>query len=119
MNHFNSEEMDNLLQNSKTILFLRLQIQDVSRKPSLAELDELAIKCSINSIVLFLATRDGKKFYLIWKSNKIQQFLITKIYENCEFFNNLRLFEFIAEFLIKSLKHGHLGKFHNKGLIRD
>lgn len=113
MNLFNSEEIENLLKNSKQILLLRLQIKDVSCKPSLTELDNLAQKCSTNSIVMFLATKDGENIYLIWKLRSIQHFLMIKLYENCDFFNNLRLFEFIAEFLIKSLKQEHLGKFYN------
>ena len=68
-------------------------------------------KCSKKSIILFLATKNGENFYLIWKSKKIQHFLMIELYKNCEFFNNLKLFEFIAEFLIKSLKQEHLGKF--------
>ena len=112
MHFFNSEEIEILLQNSKNVLLFRLQIKDVSRKPSLTELDELAQKCSTNSIILFLVTKDVGNFYLIWKSDQIQHFLMIKLYENCDFFNNLRLFEFIAEFLIKSLKQGHLGMLY-------
>lgn len=106
----NSDEVENMLQDSKNIFLLRLRIEDASSKPSLTELDELARKWSTKLIVLFIANKSCENFSLIWKSNEIQHFLMTKVSENNKFYNNLKLFEFIAMFLVKSLKRGHLGK---------
>lgn len=99
-----------MLQSSKNILFLRLQVKDTLSVPSLPVLDELAKRCATNSVILFLSTKNNENFYIIWKSKEIHHFLMTKMYEDCEKLNNLKLFEFIAEFLVKSLKQGCLGK---------
>ena len=108
---FTSTEVLELLTSSKNVLFFKLRINEISNKPKSIELNELAEKCSKNSIVLFLMTKNAKSFCLFWKSKEIKFFLELKLYDNCEYFNDLRLFEFIANFVADALKHGYLGKY--------
>ncbi|CAH1735235.1 unnamed protein product [Chironomus riparius] len=107
--YFESAEVLELLNNHQNVLLFELQIHEISNKPNQTELNELAKKCSKNSIVLFLITKNVKRFHLFWKSNKIEHFLELKLYDSCECFNDLRMLMFIADFVASSLRFGHLG----------
>ncbi|KAL7030639.1 hypothetical protein ACKWTF_006735 [Chironomus riparius] len=106
---FKSVETSSLARKSNKVLLFKLKIEKILFKPSVAELDELAELFANNSIVILLSTKDGKNFFLYWKSKEIRNFLMLKIYNECDFMNDLRLFEFLAKFLSDGLRHGHLG----------
>jgi len=109
--YFESVEISSILKDVNKVLFFRLKIKDVSCKPSIAELEEIAQKCAKNSIIILLFTKNDNKFLLYWKSKKIQHFMILKLCTDFDLYNNLKLFEFVTKFLINSLKREHLGKF--------
>ncbi|CAG9803232.1 unnamed protein product [Chironomus riparius] len=106
---FKSVEISPLAKESNKVLLFKLKIEEILFKPSVAELDELAELFANNSIVILLSTKDGKNFFLYWKSKEIRNFLMLKIYNECDFMNDLRLFEFLAKFLSNGLMQGHLG----------
>lgn len=112
INYFDSVEFLTLSKDFNQVYLLKLQIEESSSNPNAKELDVLAQKCSKNSIVVLLASRNEKNFFLYWKSREIQQFLSLKIYDECELMNNLKLFDFIANFLADSLTRGYLGKYY-------
>jgi len=66
--YFTSTDISNVFEDFHKIFQFKLQIDDDQKRPNQIELDNLAQKCSKNSIVLFLATKDGQKFFLYWKS---------------------------------------------------
>ncbi|CAG9800002.1 unnamed protein product [Chironomus riparius] len=109
-NYFESPKLSNLLKVNDKVYLFKLQVKEALNS---AELCKLANKFVINSVVILLSTENETRFYLYWKSNKIQHFLIFKIYKGYDFMNNLQLFEFIATFLGNSLRSGHLG-LHNQ-----
>ncbi|CAG9800003.1 unnamed protein product [Chironomus riparius] len=109
-NYFESPKLSNLLKVNDKVYLFKLQVKEALNS---AELCKLANKFVINSVVILLSTEKETRFYLYWKSNKIQHFLIFKIYKGYDFMNNLQLFEFIATFLGNSLRSGHLG-LHNQ-----
>ncbi|KAL7048603.1 hypothetical protein ACKWTF_003418 [Chironomus riparius] len=109
MTYMNSTEVKRLLKKSKNIFLFKLQISETSKRPSPSDVENLGRICINNSIVIILMTKDGKNFFLYWKSKKIKYFLIFKIYSGSSFMNDLKLFEFLGGFLAESLKLGHLG----------
>lgn len=111
VSYFDSAEVSTMLNDLSKLLLFKLEIESVSGQLSISELKELGQKLSDNYIVIFLATKDKTNFYLYWKSKEIQHFLMFKIYENSNYMNDLKLFEFIATFLADSLKQGYLGNF--------
>ena len=112
VNYFESSETaENVLKDSSKVLLFKLEIEDDRSNFNSTELNELANRCAGNSIVIFLATKDRKRFFIYWKSKEIQKFLMLKIYDECDFMYDLRHFEFITKFLTNSLRRGHLGEF--------
>lgn len=91
------------------IFLFKLQIKEAFQALNTTELCQLAQKFSICSVVIFLSSENGKRFFIYWKSNKIKHFLMFKTYYKADFMYQFRAFEFIAIFLGNSLKYGHLG----------
>lgn len=111
LEYFESLNIKSILQEYLSVFIVRLKIKDIFHNPSSIELNELGLKCATNSIVILLVTDDGNNYFLYWKSKDIKHFMTFKIYDRCRFMNNVDIFEFIAQFLVDSLRHGHLGKF--------
>ena len=107
---FESKKVTSLLKDFKKVLVLKIQIKKVSDEPNPTELEDLGLKCSHNLVVIFLATKDYKNFFIYWKPKEIQHFFMLKTYDGYDFLNDIRLFEFIAKFLANSLKQGYLGR---------
>ena len=106
---FESNEATTLLKDFNKIILIKMQIKDSSNIPNLIQMNQLEHKCENHSIIIFMATMDWKRFFIFWKSSKIQHFLMLKTYDGYDFMNDIRLFEFIVNFLTISLKHEHLG----------
>jgi len=110
LNFFESHSIVSILKDSNKVFLIKLLIGDITYNLNPNDLDKLSRRYANNSMVIFLATEKEQKFFLYWKSNKIQHFLMFKIYNRFDYMNDLRIFEFIANFLAKSLRYGHLGK---------
>ena len=65
-------------------------------------------KFKFKSIVILVAANDGNEFRIYWKSKDIDKFLTLKSFNQ----NDQFLYEYVAEFLAKSLRNGHLGEFY-------
>lgn len=74
-------------------------------------LKTLEQKCKLKSIVILVAANDGKEFHIYWKSKDIDKFLTFKSFDDKSYKNDKNLFEYAAEYLVKSLKNGNLGEF--------
>ncbi|CAG9801230.1 unnamed protein product [Chironomus riparius] len=109
---FDNSDVTNLLNDANKILLFKLQVEDISKKPTATDLEELGRKCANNSVVIYLTTKNDYKFYLYWKNKEIQHFLALKVYEELYLMNDTKLFDFLTSFLMNSLKRGHLG-LHN------
>ena len=72
-------------------------------------LSTLEQKFKYKSIVILIAANNGKEYHVYWKSKDIAQFLTLKSFNKSLTDNDTFLFEYVAEFLAKSLKSGHLG----------
>ena len=108
--YFDSAKISSLISENDKVFLFKLQIKEAEHAPSSSDFHKLAKTFSICSVVIFLSTENGKRFFLYWKSNKIQHFLIFKIYDRADFMHQFRVFDFIAIFLGNSLRSGHLGK---------
>ncbi|KAL7015350.1 hypothetical protein ACKWTF_016410 [Chironomus riparius] len=107
---------DAILKKPSKVLLFRIEIELPSDQLTSTELEEITQKCLKNSVVLLISSKHCKDFTIIWKSREISHFLTLKLYNQCKFLNDLRLFEFVAKFLTNSLKHGHLG-LHNAVIV--
>ncbi|KAL7029674.1 hypothetical protein ACKWTF_006315 [Chironomus riparius] len=114
MGFFETFYYKSLLKDTSKVAILKFE---TSNKPSASILMDLSQKCLGNSIVILLAIDGRKKFHLYWKSKQIKHFLTFKIYDKNDFMNDIRLFEFLADFLAHSMKRGHLG-LHSKVPIK-
>lgn len=72
-------------------------------------LSTLEQKFKYKSIVILIAANDEKEYHIYWKSKDIAQFLTLKSFNKSFTDNDSFLFEYVAEFMAKSLKSGHLG----------
>jgi len=99
-----------LLNDTSKVLILKFQ---TSKKPTSSELYEISQQCLKKSIIILITIDDGKSFFLYWKSKEIGHFLSFKIYDKFDFMNNIKLFDYLANFLGYSLNKGHLGRLIN------
>lgn len=74
------------------------------------DIAKLNVRFTNNSFVLLISSKESDKFHLYWKSKFIQHLLKFKVYDGYDFFYDIKIFEFLAKFLILSLNNGHLGK---------
>lgn len=107
MDFFETFPILSLLKETSKVLILKFE---TITKPTVANLEELSQKCLGNSIVILLALNARSELCLYWKSKQIRHFLTLKHYERGDFLNDVRLFEFLANFIGNSLKRGYLGK---------
>ncbi|KAL7014906.1 hypothetical protein ACKWTF_016189 [Chironomus riparius] len=95
-----------LLNDTNKVLLLKLKI---ASKPTSAELNEVGQQCLKKSMIILLTIDNDSNYFLYWKSKDIGYFLTFKIYDQSEFMNDLRFFEFLTNFLCCSLYGEHLG----------
>jgi len=113
LDYFESSYVLNLLEDNNKVFLFKLEIQEAYSNLNSTELSKLTDKCRNNSVVILLSTEKGKRFFLYWKSSKIQHFLIFKPYNRLDIMHNILIFEFLATFFTNSLRRDHLGKIFN------
>jgi hypothetical protein len=96
--------------NSKVLLKFKITITNYSDNITQRNLKKLKKQFKRNSILVLFEELNGEKFDIIWKSNKIKQFLILQCDKEYFSKDDKHVAEFIAEFLVASLKSGCLGK---------
>ncbi|CAG9797634.1 unnamed protein product [Chironomus riparius] len=100
---------------SGNILKLKFIVGTNFEELGLKYLKTLEQKFKFKSIVILIAANDGKEFHIYWKSKDIDKFLILKSFNQ----NDQILYEYVAEFLSKSLNDGHLGTHINFDIISN
>jgi len=61
------------------------------------------------SLVVYIASKENRKFLIYWKSKDIRQILSLKPYHDTLSEKDKHICEFAVEFLANSLRNGHLG----------
>jgi len=112
----NSNEIDltnilDQLQSTDKILSIKLQIDEHFDEICSDELKILSEKCTNKSIVILLISKHSEKVLIYWKSKEIDNFLALKHYGENYSKDDKKVYEFIAEFLTRSLSRGQLGEF--------
>ncbi|XP_070493647.1 uncharacterized protein [Chironomus tepperi] len=74
-----------------------------------ADLQKIITKYCEQSPVLMLVSESEEKWTILWKSQGIEKFFELKHPKKLSWEENLRLCEFVADFLAKSLKNNHIG----------
>ncbi|KAL7014891.1 hypothetical protein ACKWTF_016175 [Chironomus riparius] len=117
INHTDQETLEELnlsiiidkLRTSDNIISIKLQINDNFNGFNSVELKSLSEKCANRSIVILLSSKISDKIYIYWKSKDIDYVLSLKHYGENYSQDDKKIYEFIADFLIKSLSRGELG----------
>ena len=73
-------------------------------------LKSLQDKCEKKSIVIFLSSKTCNKVSIYWKFKELENFFTLKHYGENYSENDKKIYEFVAEFLVKSLSKGELGE---------
>jgi len=101
---------EELTKHDETLL-LDIQISGPLEKMRQNELQELSKKCRNKSTVILFATQLHKKFSIYWKSKDSQNFLTLSLYADTPDVNDKNFYDFVSNFLAKSLSSGHIGEF--------
>lgn len=99
------------LQTTDNILSIKLQIDEHFDEICSDELKSLSEKCKTKSIVILFTSKHSDKVHIHWKSKEIDNFLTLKHYGENYSKDDKKVYEFVAEFLTKSLSRGQLGEF--------
>jgi hypothetical protein len=99
------------LEDTTTILFIKFKINDNFSELSSGEIYELTKQCTKKSIVVYFESLSGDSFSIYWKSKDIQSLLAFAAYKDEVVKEDKELTQFVVDFLVNSLKNGHLGKF--------
>jgi len=106
---FNTAKITDELKN-EDVLFIKFLIDEDFGELTGSDLSNLANYCSGKSIVILLESKEGHRFSIYWKSNKIPFFLIFKPYDETMSIKDREIYDFIADYLTTCLKLGHLGE---------
>lgn len=71
---------------------------------------QLSNKCKNKSLIVQLSWENENKFAIHWKTNELQKFMSFLPDDEALIANEAVFYEFIGDFLLKSLKSGKLGK---------
>jgi len=107
---FDSPKIREEIQKLSLNLLLKIQVEGNFDQLNSNELKILSEKCKENSIVILVSSKNEEKFLLYWKAAEAENFLkfVPYNYANIE---NVKIFyEFLAEFIVKSLKNDHFGE---------
>lgn len=119
---FDSPSIQEELQKISTNLLIKINIEGHFNQLSQDELKILYLKCKEKSIVILISSKNDKNFFLYWKAKEAENFLMLVPYNDIHIENDKIYFEFVAEFLVKSLINGHFGKhfliFWDSGIAR-
>ncbi|XP_070495126.1 uncharacterized protein [Chironomus tepperi] len=91
---------------------LKFEIDESFTDLSASQLYYLGMKCEHKAVVVAISSKDGEKISIYWKSKELQHFLTFKAYNGMIFREYKELFDFIINFLVTSLRIGHLGVFN-------
>ena len=108
---FDTLEIKTALQRANQVLYMTIEIiQNSNASNNQADFMNLNEICSNKSLVIYLPLQTEEKFMLYWKSSDDQNFFVFKPINNIPE-ESLKCFgEFIANFLLQSLKQGHNGE---------
>ncbi|KAL7012258.1 hypothetical protein ACKWTF_014721 [Chironomus riparius] len=93
----------------KDVIAASIQFEDDFGNFGMNEMEELADLFKNQSIVIHLASRRSFNSSIYWKSKELNYFLMLKSFEEANLGGDEEFYKFIAEFLARSLKVGHLG----------
>ena len=103
-------EIEQEIQNNEIVLLIRIRVENAFSAFDKANLEKLNNRFADKSVVIFLASKRNNNFIIYWKSKDISKFLFLDFYfyeESSD--KNENIFNFIVNFLTKSLSKGKLG----------
>ncbi|KAL7013514.1 hypothetical protein ACKWTF_015434 [Chironomus riparius] len=108
LDFLNCIECSNLSKKVTTVIF---SIEERIATISQSELNILGNKFSSKSLILIILSNKCQSPIIFWKSDAIGYFLSLKGFSSAACWNDKKIYEFVGDFLIKSLETGHLGIF--------
>ena len=106
----NSSDLKEELQHLEFIFHIQFVISERFREPTQSELDELSKICQENFILITFESEDCKQFCTLWSTKEIGHFLKLNTHKEVFSGSDKIFFKFINNFLVDSLKTGHLGE---------
>ncbi|KAL7050247.1 hypothetical protein ACKWTF_004010 [Chironomus riparius] len=107
-------EIEVEIQNNESVLVIRIRIENAFSAFDKVNLEKLSSRFVEKSVVIFLSSKRNNDFVIYWKSKDIKKFLFLDFYSyeesSCK---NENIFNFIVNFLAKSLSKGRLGLCKN------
>lgn len=91
------------------MLIIKYQIEDILTEMSSIELNKFSKKYADNAVILFFVSLIDESVLIYWKSKNIGHFLKFRPHKEDSYENYSPLYEFIKNFLAKSLINDHLG----------
>jgi len=116
--YLDTSDMKIKLEVAETVLVLKVQISETLKELTQAEVEEVAKICDKKSIVIVLTSRSGLNCFVYWKSRDMTNLFTIVHYKNEFSWEDREVYQFIADFLGKSLCRWELGeliKLLNKG----
>jgi len=108
-----SNEINDEIQNKETVLVIQIRIEngfDAFDALDGDSIEKLSNRFADKSAVIFLASKTSNNFLIYWKSKDIKNFLFLDFYfYEVSNDKNEQIFNFLADFLAKSLSKGKLG----------
>ncbi|XP_070498086.1 uncharacterized protein [Chironomus tepperi] len=110
----NLQEINKEIQNKETVLVIKIRIENSFEAFDADNLEKLSSKFVDTSVIIFLASKRNNNFLIYWKSKDIPNFLFLDFYFY-EISNDINenIFNFLVDFLAKSLSKGRLGLCKN------
>jgi len=96
--------------NLQKVIVVKLCIEDDVGSISQYELSMLAEKFHKKSVIVIILRKIDDSPLIFWKSDAIGYFFTLNEFSNTTSNDERKIYEFVGDFLIKSLKVGHLGK---------
>ncbi|XP_070509042.1 uncharacterized protein [Chironomus tepperi] len=90
-------------------LLTKFQFPDAVPGLEAADLQKIHSKYDERSPVYMLVSENEEKWTILWKSQENEKFFELKHPKKLNWEENLKLCEFVADFLAKSLKNNHIG----------
>ena len=107
---FETFELLNPSISNEDILLLKFQTTDNFPDLSSTDLHQLNKIFKHTSAVIIFESENHESISIFWKLNEIEEFLLLKINEKLDIEKDRKLQQYVADFIVKSIKNNHLGK---------
>ena len=108
-----SPNVKDQLSDTETVFLIKFKINENFGNLSSGEIYELTKNCANKSIIVYFASSDEDNFMIYWKSKDAQKILTLSAYKDGFVMDDKDICEYVVDFLVKSLKNGHLGELIN------